>query len=101
MGDDNADAIEVLEHGFYRFFRVEVEMICRFVHDDDMGTSEEHLGEGHFCAFSARERTDSLMPFLVLDEETSEHRAYFLIFIVPFYELIHDSRFMIEVSEDL
>ncbi len=101
MGDDDADTIEVFEHGFYRFFRMEVEMISRFIHDDDMRTSEEHLGESHFRAFSARERTDSLMPFLILDEETSEHRAYFLILIVSLCELIHDRGVMIEVSEDL
>jgi hypothetical protein len=41
------------------------------------------------------------MPFLILDEETAEHGAYFLIFIVTFCELIHDGRFAVEVGEDL
>lgn len=76
-------------------------MISRFVHNDDMRTSEKHLGEGDFRAFSARESADGLMPFLILDEEASEHRAYFLILIVSLCELIHDRGVMIEVSEDL
>lgn len=62
---------------------------------------EEHFCEGDFGTFSARESTDGLMPFLILDEETAEHSAYFLIFIVTFCELVHDSRFAVEVGEDL
>ena len=41
------------------------------------------------------------MPFLILNEETAEHSAYFLIFIVTFCELVHDGRFAVEVGEDL
>lgn len=41
------------------------------------------------------------MPFLILDEEASEHGAYFLIFIVTFCEFVHDGRVAVEVGEDL
>jgi hypothetical protein len=80
---------------------MKVEVVRRFIHDDDMGTREEHFREGDFGTFSARESTDGLMPFLILDEEAAEHGAYFLIFIVTFCELVHDSRFAVEVGEDL
>lgn len=76
-------------------------MIRRFIHDDDVGSRQEHFREGDFGPFSPRESTDGLMPFLILDKETSEHRAYFLIFIVIFCELVHYRGLMIEVGEDL
>jgi hypothetical protein len=66
-----------------------------------MWASEEHFREGDFGTFSSREGRDGLMPFLVLYEETAEHRAYFLIFIVTFCELVHDGGFWIEISENL
>ena len=46
MGDDEARAIEVFEHVLDDIFRVEVEVIRRFIHDDDMWFSEKHLREG-------------------------------------------------------
>ena len=76
-------------------------MVRRFIHDDDMGASEEHFCEGDFGTFSPREGTDGLMPFLILYEEAAEHRAYFLIFIVTFCQLVHDGRVAVEVGEDL
>jgi hypothetical protein len=41
------------------------------------------------------------MPFLILDEEAAEHRAYLLVFIVSLCELFHDGRVAIQISEDL
>lgn len=101
VGDDDTDTVEVFEHSLNCFFWVEVEVVRRFVHDDDMGTSEEHLGERDFGTFSSWESTDGLMPFLILDEETAEHSAYFLIFIVTFCQLVHHGRVAVKVGEDL
>lgn len=80
---------------------MEVEVVRRFIHDDDMRSRQEHLREGDFGTFSAREGRDGLMPFLILYQETSEHRAYFLVFFMVLTQLFHDSGFGIEICEDL
>ena len=46
MGDDETRAIEVFEHVLDDIFRVEIEMVRWFIHDDDMWFSEKHLREG-------------------------------------------------------
>ena len=45
MRDDQTCPIKTLEHIFDHFFGVEIQMVRRLIHDDDMGPSEEHLGE--------------------------------------------------------
>ena len=47
MGDDEARAIEVFEHILDDIFRVEVEVIRRLIHDNDVWFSEKHLREGN------------------------------------------------------
>ncbi len=98
MRDDDADTVEGLEHMLYRRLGMQIEVIRRFIHDDDMRFREEHFGESHFRTFSARERLDGLMPFLVLYEEPSEHAAYLLAFVVVFAELVHDRGFRVQIS---
>jgi hypothetical protein len=49
---DETRSIEVLKHVLDDIFRVEIEVIGWFIHDDDVGFGEEHFGECHFCSFS-------------------------------------------------
>ena len=53
MGNDEARAVEVLEHVLDHIFRVEVEVIRRLIHDDDMRLCQEHLGQGDFGSFAS------------------------------------------------
>lgn len=53
MRDDEARAIEVFEHILDDIFRVEVEVIRWFIHDDDMRLCEEHLREGDLGSFTS------------------------------------------------
>lgn len=53
MGYDEARSVEVLEHVFDNILGVEIQVIGRFIHDDDMRLGEEHLGECDFCPLSA------------------------------------------------
>ena len=95
MGDDNADAIEVFKHRLDGIFGMQIEVVRRFIHDDDVGSCEEHFRQSDLCPLSARKCRNGLVPFLILNKEASEHRANFLIFAVSFCEFIHDSCFWI------
>ncbi len=50
MRDDEARTIEVFEHILDDILRVEVEVIRRFIHDDDVWLGEEHFREGDLGA---------------------------------------------------
>ena len=53
MGDDEARSIEVFEHILDDILGMEIQMVRRLIHDDDMGLGEEHLGEGDFGSLSS------------------------------------------------
>lgn len=53
MRDDQTCSIEIFEHIFDHFLRVEIEMIRRLIHDDDMWMCEEHLGQCHLGSLTS------------------------------------------------
>ncbi len=50
---DEARSIEVLQHVFDDVFGVEIQMVRRFIHDDDVWFGQEHLGECDLGSFSS------------------------------------------------
>jgi hypothetical protein len=59
MRDGDDAALEVDEQLFQPFDRVEIQMIGRFVEQQDVRGRHEGLGERHTLAGAARERADA------------------------------------------
>ena len=101
MRDNEARSIEVLEHMFDDILGVEIKVIGWLIHDDDMWTSEEHLGECHLGSFSSWESLYGLIYLLSRYEESTEHTSDLIVFWVMFRELCNDGIVLIEISEYL
>ncbi len=82
--DNEAGSIEILEHILDNIFGMEVQVVGRFVHNDDVRFGEKHLCEGHLRTFSTREGLYPLFYFIARYEQSSEHRANLIFFVVTF-----------------
>ena len=61
MGDDHHRSGEARDPFFQGTERVDVEIVGRFVEQEEVGTSAEELGEMDAVAFTTRQRPDLLL----------------------------------------
>ena len=101
MGDNEAGSVEVLEHILDDILGMEVQVVGRFVHDDDVGFGQEHLGEGNLGSLSSGEGFYVLLHFVSRDEESSEHGADLVFLSMVFAEFGEDTRVSVQVREHL
>ena len=60
MADDHRATGEIFQCFFERPKRFDVEIVCRLVEQQEVGTRAQHLGEMHAVALAAGQRTDLL-----------------------------------------
>lgn len=99
--DDETGSIEIFEHVLDDIFRVEIEVIGRLIHDDDVWFCEKHFRECYLCSFSSRKSFDALIDFFSWDEKSAEHRSDFDVFRMIFREFCDDRLLSIEVRKYL
>lgn len=101
MRDDEAGSVEVLKHVLDDVFGVEIQVVGWFVHDDDVGLGQEHLGEGDFGPLSSGEGFYVLLHLVSRDEESSEHGADLILLSVVFAEFRQDACVPVQIREYL
>lgn len=94
-------SIEVLQHIFDDIFRMKIQVVRGFIHDNHMGFCEEHLGECYLGSFSSGERLDTLFNFVSCNEKSAEHRANLAFFFMVFSQFCDNTLLSIQISEYL
>ena len=61
VADDDGATGKILQRLFQRAQRIDVEIVGRFVEQQQIGAGAQHLGEMHAVALAARERADLLL----------------------------------------
>ena len=75
VADADDCTVEIIQGALEGFAGIDVEVVRRLVHDQDVGAIDEELGDGDAGAFAAAEHTDGFVNVFVAEEHEGQDRA--------------------------
>ena len=86
MRYDETRSIEIFQHMFDNLFRLQIQVVRWFIHDNDVRLRQEHFREGDFGTLASGECFDILVDLFARNEQSAEHRPDLVLFGVMFPE---------------
>ncbi len=75
VADADDCTVEIIQGTLEGFAGIDIEVVRRLVHDQDVGAIDEELGDGDSGAFAAAEHTDGFVNVFVAEEHEGQDRA--------------------------
>ena len=75
MADYQNGAVKGLQRSLYGFTRHNIQMVCRFVKHQTVGTVQHQLQQHQACLLTTAQLTDFLKDIITVEQHTAKHRA--------------------------
>ena len=76
VADEQNSSFIVLNRVFKRLDRLNIEVICRLIENQEIGSSENNHGERHASSFSARQSSSEALYFISRKSKASQMRLH-------------------------
>jgi len=73
MRYDETRSVEIFQHVLDCLFRLQIQVVRRLVHNDDVRLRQEHFRERDLGACASGERLDILVDLFARNEQSAEH----------------------------
>lgn len=94
-------SIEIFQHMFDNLFRLQIQVVRWFIHNNDVRLRKEHFRERNFGTLTSGERFDILVDFFVRNEKSTEHGSDLVLFGMMFPEFGKYAQLAVQVREYL
>lgn len=101
MRNNETRSIEIFQHMFDNLFRLQIQVVRWFIHNDDVRLRQEHFCERNFGALASGERFDILVDFFARNEQSTEHGPDLVLFGMMFAKFGKYAQFAVQIREYL
>lgn len=97
MRYDETRSIEIFQHMLDDLFRLQIQVVRWFIHNNDVRLRKEHFRERHFGALASGERFDILVDLFARNEKSAEHGSDLVLFGMMFPEFGKYAEFAVQI----